>query len=159
MRGTTALKPKRYGMPVTKVKSYWSGGNLQFKNPDNNEIGPFEVAYADIVVGTEATNVVNVAIQLKDGADNDIAQRASVYAYLSDDANGDSIVATAPDGGVAIGTDGIADALTANKSFYLHSESDGDIDIDVTETGADTFYLIVVLPNGTHIVSDVLTFT
>jgi hypothetical protein len=147
-------------MPITKVKSKWSSGNLIFTSGSGTaDVGPFAVAYATVVAGAESTNVVNVAIQLQDGAGNDIAQRATVYAYLSDDANGDSIVATAPSGGVAIGTDGVADPVTANKSFFLSSESDGDIDIDVTEAGADTFYLVLVLPNGTHVVSNVLTFT
>ena len=109
-------------------------------------------------VGSESGNVINVAVQLNDRDGNALAQRANVYAYLSDDANGDSITATAPDGGVAIGTDGVLDAVTADKSFRLTSESDGDIDIDITESGAATWYLVVVLPDGTLAVSDAITF-
>jgi len=112
-----------------------------------------------ITVGDEATNVINVAIQLKDKAGNDLAVRASLLAYLSDDANGDSIAATAPDGGVAIGTDGLAIELIADKVFLLTSESDGDIDLDIEESGADTFYLILVMPDGTLQASGAITFT
>lgn len=114
---------------------------------------------ATITVGTEAANVVNVAIQLEDGDGNALAARACVYAYISDDANGDSIAATAPDGGWAIGTDGVLQPVVANKSAFLVSESDGDIDVDVTESGTDTFYVIVVLPTGLLVASDALSFT
>lgn len=112
---------------------------------------------ATFTIGTEAANVINVAIQLQ-YAGEDIAQRAAVRMYLSDDANGDSISA-APDS-VAIGTDGvIIDPYAASQSFMAVSEVDGDIDIDITEAdGADTFYLVVVLPDGSLVVSGAITF-
>lgn len=110
-----------------------------------------------ITVGTEAANAINVAIQLKDGV-KDLGQRGSVFAYLSDDANGDSVAGTAPDGGVAIGTDGLAIPLVAGKAFQLVSEADGDVDITITESGVDTWYLVVVLPDGRLVVSDAITF-
>jgi len=112
------------------------------------------VAYAKMgtptfVIGAEAANVINVGIQLTDAAGVDLAVRGSIEAYLSDDANGDSIVATAPDGGWAIGTDGLLDARTANKSAMFTSEADGDIDIDITHAaGAKTVYLILRMPDG-----------
>ena len=82
-----------------------------------------------------------------------------MFAYISDDAAGDSIAATAPDGGVAIGTDGLAVPVVANKAWQLVSESDGDIDLTLTHAaGADTFYLIVVLPSGQLVASDAITF-
>jgi len=117
-----------------------------------------EWASADISVSAEDTNVVTVTIQLKNGIGANRSERTAVLAYLSDDANGDSVVATAPDGGVAIGTDGLAIPLVANKAFLLVSEADGDIDLEVTESGTDTFYLILILPNGDLIASDALTF-
>ena len=112
---------------------------------------------ASITVGAEAGNVINVAVQLQDMNGNALANRASVLAYLSDDANGDSVAGTAPDT-VAIGTDGLAIPLVAGKCFLLTSEADGDIDINVTEDGADTWYLVLVLPHGPIVVSDAITF-
>jgi hypothetical protein len=112
---------------------------------------------ASITVGAEAGNVINVAVQLQDMNGNALANRASVLAYLSDDANGDSVAGTAPDT-VAIGTDGLAIPLVAGKCFLLTSEADGDIDINVTEDGADTWYLVLVLPHGPLVVSDAITF-
>lgn len=111
-----------------------------------------------ITVGAEDTNVVNVAIQYEDVGGADLGVRGACLAYISDDANGDSIAATAPDGGWAIGTDGLLIPVVANKAAYLVSESDGDVDVDVTESGTDTFYVIVVLPNGELVASDALSF-
>lgn len=111
-----------------------------------------------IVVGAQAGDDINVAIQLKDSAGADLAVRGSVLAYLSDDANGDSIAGTAPSGNVVIGTDGLAIPLVAKKCFLLTSEADGDIDITITEAGADTWYLILVMPDGKLVASDAITF-
>jgi len=111
-----------------------------------------------IVVGAEGGNAINVAIQLKDSAGDDLAVRGSILAYLSDDANGDSIAATAPDGNVAIGADGLLIPVVADKCFQLVSEDDGDIDIDIGESGADTWYLILVMPDGKLVASDAITF-
>lgn len=117
------------------------------------------IGSAIITIGAEAANVINVGIQLKDADGADLAVRSTLYAYLSDDANGDSIVATAPDGGVAIGTDGLAVPLVANKAFMLTSESDGDIDLNITESGAKTEYLILITPNGKLVASTAITHT
>lgn len=111
------------------------------------------------VIGAEAGNAINVAVQLTDSAGADLAVRGSILAYLSDDAAGDSIAATAPDGGVAIGTDGVAIPLVAGKAFQLVSEADGDIDLNITEAGADTWYLILVMPDGRLVASDAITFS
>lgn len=115
-------------------------------------------AGATIVVGTEATNVINVTVQLTDGNGADLAVRGAVMFYLSDDANGDSHSGTAPSGGIAIGTDGVCIEWAANTAGMLISESDGDIDIDITDTGTPTFYLILVMPNGKLVASGAITF-
>ncbi len=117
------------------------------------------LAGATVVAGADAGTTVAVTIQLLDADITALATRGSVFAYLSDDANGDSLAATAPDGGIAIGSDGLAIALIANKAFRLTSEADGDIDLVVTESGADTWYLILVMPNGSLVASNAITFT
>ncbi len=112
------------------------------------------------VVGAEGGGgtTINVAIQLVDAAGADLAVRGAVMAYLSDDANGDSIAASAPSGGVAIGTDGLAIPIVAGKAWLLVSEADGDIDITLTEAGGATWYLIIVNPDGLLRVSGAITF-
>lgn len=100
-------------------------------------------------VGAETGgNTRNVVIQLKDEVGSDLAVRGSVFAYLSDDAFGNTIAAAAPSGGWAIGTDGLLIPIVAGKAAQLVSEADGDIDINIVEATAKTFYLIVVMPDG-----------
>jgi hypothetical protein len=113
-----------------------------------------------IVIGAEnaGAGTINVTIQLKDAAGVDLAVRGSVLAYLSDDAAGDSIAAAAPSGGWAIGVDGLLIPQVAGKAAQLISEVDGDIDITITEAGAATWYLILVMPDGKLVASDAITF-
>lgn len=113
---------------------------------------------AVITVGAMNTRTINVGIQLNDAGGAALATRASIYGYLSDDANGDSIAAVAPDGNVVIGVDGLLIPVVADKAFLLVSEADGDIDLDITMSTADDWYLILVLPNGLLVPSAVISF-
>ena len=62
---------------------------------------------ATFTIGTEAADVINVGIQLTDRDNgNEISERVAVMYYLADDVAGDTPSGTAPDGGIAIGTDG-----------------------------------------------------
>ena len=117
-----------------------------------------QAADAVMVVGTEVPDTINVTIQLQDGDAVDLTTASGVLAYLSDDADGSSVTATAPTGGVAIGVDGLAIPIVAGKYFQLVSEADGDIDLDIIDTGTPTFYLVVIMPNGDLVVSSAITF-
>lgn len=115
---------------------------------------------ATFVIGDETADVINVAVQFttsKDGTVKDVAERVHVPWYLSDDVAGDSIVVTAPSGGIAIGTDGLLVETIANKTGFAVSESDGDLDVDIEESGTDTFYLVLVMPDGSLVVSGAIT--
>ena len=116
-----------------------------------------QVAGATIVVGTEATNVINVAVQFTDAAGADMATPVCVPFYLASDAAGLDPLTTAHDGGIAIGTDGALIESVANLSGLAISEADGDLDIDITDAGAFTAYLVFVMPNGSLVVSGVIT--
>lgn len=112
----------------------------------------------DFTIGAESTNDINVGIQLKSGG-ADLDHSAVVFAYLSDSATGIAIAASAPATSVAIGTDGsILVEHTAKLAWTLDSETDGDIDLTIVETGDDVFYLVVVA-NGVKFVSGAITFT
>ena len=120
-----------------------------------------KVASVAFTVGAEAADVINVALQLRgEGAGGaqggDVNEPITLDAYISDDVNG-ATLAAAHSGGAAIGTDGLMIETTANQVFKLTCETDGDVDIDFTEVGAKTAYLIVVLPNGDHAVSGAIT--
>jgi len=161
LSGTAANRPSNvpagltYFSTDTEQFSISQGGNVW------SDIGApaAGVAGVTITVGAEAANVVNVALQLEQADGSDLATIGVVEAYLSDDSGGDGITATAPSGGEAIGTDGsILASIVANKYWKLSSESDGDIDLDFTEAGTATWYLVVILPNGSKVISDALTF-
>lgn len=124
-------------------------------------MGAHDVHEASISVGVEgalASNKIRVLIQLADANWQDLRVRGHIHAYLSNDANGDSIVTTAPTGNVAIGVDGLCMHLITDKYFALTSESDGDIDLDIVDSGTPTMYLILVLPGGKLKASGAITF-
>lgn len=108
-------------------------------------------------VGSEAANAINVAMQFKDGNGSDLTSRKAVDWWLASNAAGDAI-ASAPDGGIAIGTDGTLIEWTNNVSGKLITEADGDADVTLTESGTGTWYLVIALPNGSLAVSGAITF-
>ncbi len=108
-----------------------------------------------ITVGTESANVINVALQFTLGG-ADVAEEVAAYCWLTDVADpggAQTAHATSP----AIGTDGALHVLTTDLNFMVISEADGDADIDLTDTGAETTYLHVRLPDGSIVTSDVIT--
>ena len=114
---------------------------------------------ATFTVGAEDTNSINVAVQLTDETGDDVAEINHVRAYLSDSATGDGVCATAPDGDIAVGTDGtIIYEDVADKVFQIQTEADGEFDVDIGEASTGTWYLVVILPNGTQAVSGAITF-
>ena len=122
---------------------------------------PFRAAcaanLASFVIGAEGGNVINVGIQLQDANGNDVVERVSVLAYLSNEANGDAVAGVAIDT-VAIGTDGLLIPIVTGKMFQLVSESDGDIDINFTEDGTTSWYLHLIMPDGSIVSSGVFTY-
>lgn len=116
-----------------------------------------QVAGASFVVGTEGSDVINLGIQLLDAAGVAMATASAVPFYLSDSPTGDTIVAAATS--LAIGTDGVCIEWTSNSAGLLISEADGDIDLDIGDaSGAATYYLVLIMPNGSLVISDVITF-
>jgi hypothetical protein len=115
-------------------------------------------AGVSFVAGAEAANVINLGIQLLSNLGVALDGRGVIDLYFSDDAFGNSVAATIDT--IAIGTDGVIIAADSNlNSVTIVSESDGDIDIDITEaTGADVLYAVVVLPSGKKIISDAIVF-
>lgn len=113
---------------------------------------------AAFTIGAESANVINVAIQLTDRLNgNEVGDAVGLFWYLSSDASGQSI-ASAPSGGVAIGTDGLLQEWTTNVSGLVTCETDGDIDINITETGDPSYYLNLVMPDGKLITSGEIDF-
>lgn len=136
-------------------RNYLSVGKLVFGN-ESLAMKPVQVV---MTVGAEAADVINVAIQLNDEEGKALEEVTALDFYLADDAAGLTPSASAPAGGIAIGTDGALIETVANLSGTMISEADGDIDIDITNaTTTPTFYLVVRLPQGGLAISDAITF-
>lgn len=108
-------------------------------------------------IGAESTDVINVAVQINDGKEPALEAIGFTW-YLSDVSTGLDHSSDAPSGGVAIGTDGSIEELTANLFGHGVTEIDGDWDIDITEAGTDTWHLVIVLADGRINVSAAITF-
>jgi len=108
-----------------------------------------------ITVGT-ATDTCACVIQLLDFAGNDLTVPGTVDIYFTSDADG-QVMADVTD--CASGTDGDLLELLTDYYFMAVSEADGDIDVTLDGSGADTVYMNVRLPNGKVVISSVITFT
>ncbi|MGD0708281.1 MAG: hypothetical protein ABSA51_07495 [Anaerolineaceae bacterium] len=111
-----------------------------------------------IAVSTKSGNVINVAVQLRDANQNALANAIVLEAYLSDVATGKTVTATAPDGGVAIGSNGGCIPLIANKCFLLNFETTGLLDLNITNSTSVTWYLVIIFPTSGFIVSAPIAF-
>ena len=120
--------------------------------------GALDIGGVTMSVAVEGGNEIDVTCVFTDAAGQALAERRCVHAYLSDDADGDSIAGTAPDAGWDIATDGLLIPIVADKAAMLVCEADGSLDITIGESGVDTWFLVIVLPGGTLVVSAAITF-
>ena len=113
---------------------------------------------ATMTVGTESSDVINVAVQLTDRLNgSEISESVGLPWYLSSDSAG-QVISSAPSGGIAIGTDGLLIEWANNVSGLVICESDGDIDVNITETGDGYFYLNLIMPDGKKETSAIIDF-
>ncbi len=114
---------------------------------------------ASFTIGAEATNAitVNVAVKTNRGQAA-VASRRALMCYLSDASTGAGVCATAPATSVVAGTNGKLDAIITKKVFIATTNASGALDIVITETGAATWYLVMVMPDGRLVVSSAITF-
>jgi hypothetical protein len=141
-------------MPSDVSPTEWDLAN----NPETvKAVAP--IPSVEFTVGAEATDVINVALQVVDAQGMALALQLALLAWLSDTA-GAALTATAPSAGTAIGTDGtIIVEHTAETLMELLTDADGVLDLDIGEAGADTWYLNVRLPGGAIVSSPAIAFT
>lgn len=107
-------------------------------------------------VGEEASDVINVAVQLKDAKGANVAAKTVVRAWLSD-TSGAALSASAPSGTVVIGTNGVIIAsLTAKTHLIIITNATGQFDLNITEAGAKSYHLNIEV-DGKHF-SQVMTW-
>lgn len=132
----------------------WGNGELYdiLKTFDEMPMG------ATITVAEKDTDEWHAYIQLTDWKGDDLGNVASVIVYLSSDDEGKDIHAATVTTETAIKTDGSLTVVAAKQMYVCVSEADGDIDLTITDTGANTYYVNVILPTGRIVTSDVITF-
>jgi hypothetical protein len=114
---------------------------------------------ASFTIGEEDSGAITVNVQIEDASGAAQAAATALWCYLSDEADGVGVTATAPSGGVATGTDGtILAEVTADSLWLVETEADGDLDLVLTEAGAATWYLVLIMPDGRKVVSGAITF-
>jgi len=101
-------------------------------------------------VSDNDTTTPNIAMQFKDVGGNDIDHPVAVVCYLSTDAYGQTLAVDSTDTSqIAIGTDGtILYEPVTDIAAYCVSETDGDLDLEITVIDGKTVYFNVVMPNG-----------
>lgn len=106
---------------------------------------------ATITVGAEGASVANqraITVQLLDANGNDIDHVETFEIIMYSSAAMTAFTTTGGSTGLAIGTDGALLAVVAKKYFIATSEADGDWDGTYTDTGGDTVFFGLRLPNG-----------
>ncbi len=113
---------------------------------------------ADITVGTLSSDTYPVTIQLKDFEGNNLKVPAGVMAYYSSVATGLDPTDVTTELAITSGGAGAVLIFLAKYLFLLVSEEDGTIAVDSEDSGTDDQYLVLVMPDGRLVVSDVLTY-
>ncbi|MDV2988567.1 MAG: hypothetical protein P3T54_00175 [Dehalogenimonas sp.] len=119
----------------------------------------YDIVDATITVGTHDTGAFPVTIQLKNAQGGDLNHSRAVAFYLSKDSDGSSIAADTTDTTeIAILTDGLLVENVTDISGWLISEADGDIGLTITVADGKTAYLVLIMPDGQLVISDVMTW-
>lgn len=114
---------------------------------------------ASFTVGTEAADTINVAVVLKDARGQAVSGVKHVRVYLADLATGVDITATAPTSTLAIGTNGKIQAVeVTDKVLSILTNASGQFDLNVIQTAALTYYMILEMPDGSIYASGAITF-
>ena len=126
-------------------------------NITNLKYGATPVAQVDpasctITAAAGASNVATVTIQLKDGSGTNMARSIAFKVYASSAADGLTLASAASTGfSVASGGLSLANASAVTTQITAMSSATGGCVLSLTDTGKQTSYLILVLPNGNKI--------
>lgn len=106
--------------------------------------------YVTFTVGVEASNAIDVVVQFKDSAGNNLLQNSAVLLWLSDAAAGVES-GTAPTGGWAAQAGlKLADEVANLRGYFLAPSGTGALTVRITHTGAKTWYLNALLGNRVY---------
>ena len=92
---------------------------------------------------------IDVAIQLAyQSGDVNIEEQKAFTIYLAEDEEGEVLASSAPDGGWAKGDSGALINFVANKVALAVTDGDGLVEFTITESGVETFYLVMLMADG-----------
>lgn len=123
-------------------------------DPKANPYYSNKVSEVGISATAEAANARTVTVQarapaLRTGEVQAITRAVPLRVWLSDAATGIGVAASAPSGGVAIGTKGaVLAAVVAGKVLDCVTDATGALELVVTEATGKTFHVCVGLPDG-----------
>lgn len=124
----------------------------------NTHLSGLSLFDVKLTVGAESSNNIDVTVQLLDNYGMALRARKCLPFYLANDASGDTPASTAPSGGLSA-TTGAAIEWANNLSGMLITTSNGTAVLRINESLTPTFYLVIVLPDGSRVVSSAITFS
>lgn len=114
----------------------------------------------ELTVGAEASDAIEVTIQKKDAADNNLAEYGEFECWLSDSNTGGGETSSAPNTSFSVTTGTELEEVTSKIRLKVITDSNGTakVTVDNTGGGTDTWYLNVSY-NGKVYISDAITIT
>ena len=121
-------------------------------------------------ISAEASNRRTVRVQARDIQQNNLAVRTSLYFYLATSSLGlMSVCGVSPTSGrlravttgnvIPFGNTNSAGAgVRRSRSGIFSTNTAGRVDIGIKTSRADTFYCVIVLPDGTLAISNSIAF-
>jgi hypothetical protein len=115
---------------------------------------------AAMTVGAKVTNTINVAVQLQDARGQAVKQIGNCSFYLSDNADGSTLTATATSSALAIGTNGVLMVINVTGKYCdVITNASGQFDLNIIQTAGGTkYYPVVMMPDGSIIVGGAIQF-
>lgn len=132
-------------------------GNNTVLSVLNLKYGATPVAQVDpgsctITAAAGAANTSTVTIQLKDGSGTNMARSIQFRVYASSAADGLTLASAASTGfSVASGGLSLANGTAVTTQISAMSSATGGCVLSLLDTGKQTSYLVLVLPNGNKI--------
>lgn len=121
-------------------------------------VGEIYNAAVAFTIGAEAANAITVSMVFKNGAGQTQQVPKAGLWYLADNATGLTPSTSPPQTSIVAGSNGKMTKWTTNLSGFFVTTAAGLLDAVITDTGTPTFYLVIVLPNGSLAVSGAITF-
>lgn len=103
---------------------------------------------------------IQVDCQIVDPAGDPMADQYGVDVFITDDADGLTPTASAPDGGVAAAAGSVLSEIVADTQLLALTDAAGLLSLTLTHAGAaTTWYVAIKLPNGLYAISGEVAFS